>query len=396
MQTRNIANAIYKFIRSEQASGILLVLAAIVAVSLANSPWAADFNGILDKKMGLEIGGFGLVKTLHHWINDGLMAVFFLLIGLELKRELLTGQLAKAEQRILPAAATIGGLFFPAVFFALINWHSPETIRGWAIPAATDIAFALGVLSIFGKRISPSLRVFLTTVAVLDDLAAILFIAFFYTHDLETSYLGLALLPLLLLLLLNLNRTQALIPYIIVGVALWVCVLKSGIHATVAGVLTAFFIPLKAKESDFGKEGPLERLEELLYCWVGLAILPIFALANAGLPLSGLSFGSVTQALPLGIFIGLFFGKQIGIFVVSALCIKAGLAKQPEGASWVQLYGVSLLGGIGFTMSLFIGSLAFGSEELAVLTRLGVILGSLCSAAVGATIFYASTRNVAH
>jgi Na+:H+ antiporter, NhaA family len=320
-----------------------------------------------------------------HWVNDALMAVFFLLIGLEIKRELLDGQLASWPHRVLPGIAAAGGMAAPALIYLAINGSSPETLRGWAIPAATDIAFSLGVLAILGKRVPVSLKVFLTAVAILDDLGAIVVIALFYTETLSPMMLGGAVVVLAALLMMNRAGVKMLTPYLVLGALLWVLVLKSGVHATIAGVLLALTIPLtRMKGRPEDAHSPLHRLEHALHPWVAFLVLPIFGFANAGVPLGGLSLAALVQPVTLGSMLGLFVGKQIGIFGAVWLAVKAGLGRKPSGAGWAQIYGLALLCGIGFTMSLFIGLLAFdSSEELQAQTKVGVLAGSLLAAVAG-------------
>jgi NhaA family Na+:H+ antiporter len=354
-------------------AGIALLLATLAALIVANSAWSPAYDAMLKTYAG------GL--SIAHWINDGLMAVFFLLVGLELKRELLEGELSTWDQRILPGIAALGGIALPALIFVALNWGDPQALRGWAIPSATDIAFALGVLSLLGSRVPLALKVFLTTIAVLDDLAAIVIIALFYTADLSPAMLGLAGAAFAILVLLNRSGVLALWPYLLIGLALWAFVLKSGVHATLAGVALAMTIPFAARD---GRPSPLLHLEHALQPWVAFLILPVFAFANAGVSLAGFSLGKLFEPLTLGIAAGLFAGKQIGIFAAIWLAEKSGLAARPDGASWMQVYGVALLCGIGFTMSLFIGLLAFGDDaRMQDATKIGVLVGSLVSAVTG-------------
>ena len=329
------------------------------------------------------MGPLGLYKPLLLWINDGLMALFFLLVGLEIKRELVEGALSQPSQMALPVAGAVGGMVVPALFYVTITWSDPTALRGWAIPAATDIAFSLGVLAALGSRVPLALKVFLTTLAIVDDLGAIVVIAIFYTSNLSLTALGFAALFIVGLAILNVTGVRRLLPYVLLGAALWVSVLKSGVHATLAGVVLAMFIPLKsAGEAEEAR--PAIWLEHVIKPWSAWFIMPVFAFANAGLPLAGLSLASLAAPVPLGIVAGLFLGKQIGIVLGAGLLIVLGVAALPQGSSWRGLYGVAILGGIGFTMSLFIGTLAFGDEVArAQQVRLGVLAGSLASAIVG-------------
>jgi NhaA family Na+:H+ antiporter len=376
-------SAIQEFLDKESAGGIVLALAAAIALLISNSPLASLYDSLLATPVALQAGHFKLAKPLLLWINDGLMAIFFLLVGLEIKREILEGELSSVAQSLLPGVAAIGGMALPAAIYTAFNWSDPVARAGWAIPAATDIAFALGVLSLLGKRVPISLKIFLTAVAVIDDLGAIVIIALFYTADLSTAMLFGAALATLTLLVLNLAGVTRIAAYVIVGTVLWVTVLKSGVHATLAGVILAFAIPLRARDEE--NHSPLKHLEHTLHPWVAFGVLPIFAFANAGVSFLGMSPATLMEPVPLGIALGLFLGKLIGVFGASFLLIKAGVAKLPESAGWTELAGVALLCGIGFTMSLFIGSLAFEQQsgKFDGLLRLGVISGSITSAIAG-------------
>ncbi|GAB4575926.1 MAG: Na+/H+ antiporter NhaA [Rhodothalassiaceae bacterium] len=367
------------FLRLESAAGILLMAAALLAIFVDNSPLASLYTLLLDLEFSVALGTAELAKPLLLWINDGLMAVFFLLVGLEVKREILVGHLAKREALLLPLLAALGGMAVPALIYLSLAAGDPVAAQGWAIPAATDIAFALGIMALLGSRVPVSLKVLLTAIAIIDDLGAILIIAFFYTADLSLVSLGLAALSLATLLALNLARVTRIAPYMLVGAILWVCVLKSGVHATLAGVAVGLFVPLKGKDGTT----PLEDLEHALHPWVAYMILPLFAFANAGLPLHALELSDLAGPVPLGVALGLFLGKQIGVFGGAALLIRSGLVPMPEGAGWRSLYGTAALTGVGFTMSLFIGSLAFDSAETLNAVRLGVLVGSLASGALG-------------
>lgn len=363
-----------EFLKLEMAGGFLLLGAAIAALILANSPLSWLYHHLLDTRVAVQIGALAIGKPLLLWINDGLMAVFFLLVGLEIKREVAEGELSSWHRASLPVVAAIGGIAAPAALYLLINFGSPETQLGWAIPTATDIAFALGVLTLLGARAPAALKVFLLALAIIDDLGAIVIIALFYTADLSLLALLLAILGVALLAALNLSGVKRLAPYILVGVAIWVCVLKSGVHATLAGVAVALFIPRGTKA-----DSPLQRLEHMLHPWISFAIMPVFAFANSGVSFADVTMRDMFAPLPLGIAAGLFLGKQIGVFGASWLAIKLGLCRLPYRVSWSALYGVSLLTGIGFTMSLFIGSLAFEDTGPATSIRLGVFVGSLLS-----------------
>jgi Na+:H+ antiporter, NhaA family len=355
-----------EFLQEESAGGVLLAVATVLALIASNSPAEPLYDTFLETRVEIRIGQLLLAKPLLLWINDGLMAVFFLLIGLELKRELLKGELSQPAQ---------------AVLFSALNWHDPAAMRGWAIPTATDIAFALGVLSLLGPRVPPSLKVFLTAVAIFDDLGAIVIIAAFYTDNLSFASLLGAAAATVVLVGLNVAGATRRAPYILVGIVLWVCVLKSGVHATLAGVVLALAIPLRARDAE--GHVPLTRLEHQLHPWVAFGIMPIFAFANAGVSLAGMGLASLIGPIPLGIAGGLFLGKQFGIFGTVWLATKSGLARLPAGARWAQIYGVALLAGIGFTMSLFIGTLAYDDPTYGNATRFGVLGGSLLSGLAG-------------
>ena len=380
---QNLQTAAQNFLRLESAGGILLVLAAVMATVLMNSPLSRAYDAFLQVPLSVQFGAIGVAKPLLLWINDGLMAVFFFLVGLELKREFLEGELSTPAQVTLPIVAAMGGMVVPALVYAGFNAGDPVAMNGWAIPAATDIAFALGVLTLLGDRVPPSLKIFLLALAIIDDLGAIVIIAIFYADDLSGGALFAALVCILLLLVLNVSGVMRSAAYYLVGIALWLAVLKSGVHATLAGVVCALFVPLKSPVASAAS--PLRALEHDLHPWVAYGILPLFAFANAGVDLAGLSFGSVLEPVPLGIAAGLLVGKQVGIFGTVWLMVKLRWARRPEGARWSHLYGVSILCGIGFTMSFFIGSLAFEGrgESYATAVRVGVLCGSLVSAALG-------------
>ena len=375
--------AIKEFLRYESASGILLLAAAVLAMFIQNSPASHLYDALLDLHVEIRVGNFQIAKPLLLWINDGLMAIFFFLIGLEVKREVLDGELSEPSRVALPVIAAIGGMALPAITYSAINWGDPVTMRGWAIPSATDIAFSLGVLALLGSRIPSSLKLFLMTLAIVDDLGAIIIIAIFYTSDLSVTSLAVAAGGLLVLYILNRRGVLDFAPYLLVGLVVWAAVLKSGVHATLAGVLIAFFIPFRKQPGE--KKTQLETLEHDLHPVVAFGILPLFAFANTGISFSGITVQSFTHPVPLGIAAGLFLGNQVGVFGFSWLAIKTGLARLPSGVSWLQMYGVALLCGIGFTMSLFISSLAFqqGEQVVPVDDRLGILIGSLVSGIVG-------------
>ncbi|MEP1552902.1 MAG: Na+/H+ antiporter NhaA [Paraglaciecola sp.] len=379
-------SSIQAFFKHDAASGVVLILAAIVAMIMANTPLNGFYNGLLAIPVTVAFGNFEIAKPLILWVNDGLMAIFFFLVGLEIKREILGGNLSSPAQITLPAVAAIAGIVFPALIYVWFNSDDPVAIAGWAIPSATDIAFAVGVFTIFGKFLPLSLKLFLLSVAIFDDIGAIVIIALFYSQDLSTVSLAVAVSGLIVLFLLNrFNvRTQGI--YILVGVVVWAAVLKSGVHATLAGFALALFIPLKLENTD--GQPMLEHLEHKLHSWVAFFVLPIFAFANSGVSLIGATMDNIFNPITLGIAAGLFIGKQVGIFGVCWLTVKSGLAKLPEKATWAQLYGVTLLCGIGFTMSLFIGTLAFEEQplEYQVSVKVGVLIGSILSAFIGAFI----------
>jgi NhaA family Na+:H+ antiporter len=374
------------FLLHESAGGVLLVIMAALAMLLANSPLVGLYDGFLATPLQIRVGDLNIAKPLLLWINDGLMAIFFFMIGLEIKREVLTGSLSSPSQVVLPGIAAIAGIIAPALIYFWLNSQDPVAVEGWAIPSATDIAFALGVLTLFGSRVPLSLKLFLLSVAIFDDIGAILIIALFYSSELSTLSLIIAGSGLVLLFGLNRLSVRSQAAYIIVGVIVWIAVLKSGVHATLAGFAVAWFIPLKLKNND--GHAMLPHLEHSLHPWVSFAILPLFAFANAGVSLTGVSLSALLNPVPLGIAAGLFLGKQVGIFGACWLAIKLKLARLPEGATWMQFYAVTILCGIGFTMSLFIGSLAFEAQgsEYMIDVKLGVLVGSLFSAVVGSVL----------
>ncbi|WJM96440.1 Na+/H+ antiporter NhaA [Pseudomonas defluvii] len=383
-----------RFFQLEAASGLLLIAAAALALIVNNSPLSFLYNGLLEVPVVAQVGALKIAKPLLLWINDGLMALFFLLIGLEVKRELVDGHLSKPSQVVLPGAAAIGGMVVPALIYWFLNKDNPAAVAGWAIPTATDIAFALGVLALLGKRVPVSLKLFLMTLAIIDDLGAIVVIALFYSGELSSLSLMLAGACLLTLIAMNRLGVIKLGPYMIVGLILWVCVLKSGVHATLAGVTLALCIPLRTKNAE---PSPLMSLEHALHPWVAFGILPLFAFANAGVSLAGVTVESFTHHVPMGIAVGLLLGKTVGVFGLTWIAIKTGLAALPTGANWGQILGVAVLCGIGFTMSLFVGSLAFepGSSEFAGMDRMGILTGSILAALIGYAITAMASRKTA-
>lgn len=372
-----------RFLKLESASGIMLIGAMGLAMIMANTPLDSYYQAILNLPVEVRVGPLQLDKPLLLWINDGLMAIFFMLVGLEVKREILVGRLSEPSNVVLPVIAAVGGMLVPALCFTYFNWGDDIAMRGWAIPTATDIAFALGVLSLLGSRVPVALKLFLMTLAIIDDLGAILIIALFYTTELSALSLYVAEVAIALLFIMNRMGVMRIAAYMILGVVLWISVLKSGVHATLAGVVLAFAIPLD--NPDKPSFSPLKWLEQQLQPWVAFAILPFFAFANAGVALSAISLDMLFTSAPLGIMAGLFVGKQVGVFLFTWLAIISGVAKKPQGADWRSIYGVSLLTGIGFTMSLFVDSLAY--EGMADLyggaDRLAILLGSLLSAVTG-------------
>ncbi|ADR58860.1 NhaA [Pseudomonas putida BIRD-1] len=380
-----------RFFQLEAASGLLLIAAAVLALIINNSPLSYLYGGLLEVPVAIQVGALNIAKPLLLWINDGLMALFFLLIGLEVKREVVDGHLSKPSQVILPATAAVGGMVVPALIYWFINRDNPAAVAGWAIPTATDIAFALGVLALLGKRVPVSLKLFLMTLAIIDDLGAIIVIALFYSGTLSSVSLLLAAACLLVLVAMNRLGVIKLGPYMIVGLILWVCVLKSGVHATLAGVALAFCIPLRTRNAE---SSPLLALEHALHPWVAYAILPIFAFANAGVSLAGMTLDSFTHPVPMGITVGLLLGKTVGVFGLTWVAVKLRLAALPAGAGWGQILGVAILCGIGFTMSLFVGSLAFapGSSEYAGMDRMGILTGSFFAAVIGYAVTAMASR----
>ncbi|MPY23295.1 Na+/H+ antiporter NhaA [Shewanella psychropiezotolerans] len=373
--------AIKNFLSQESAGGILLMVAVLLAMLMANSPLSGIYQGFLDTEMQIRVGSLDIDKTLIHWINDGLMAIFFMLIGLEVKRELLEGALSSRAQASLPTFAAIGGMAFPAGVYLLFNYGDPITQAGWAIPAATDIAFALGIMALLGSRVPVALKVFLLALAIIDDLGVVVIIALFYSTDLSMVSLVVAAIAILGLIGLNQRGVTALGPYGVLGMILWIAVLKSGVHATLAGVIIAFCIPLRAKDGS----SPSESLEHSLHPWSTFIILPIFAFANAGVNLGGMSLDALFSPVPVGIALGLLLGKPLGVLFFSYIAVKLKWAVLPEGMGWRHIAPVAVMCGIGFTMSMFISSLAFVGEGAAYgdFARLGILVGSLLSAVIG-------------
>ena len=369
------------FFKLEAASGLILLICALVALIISNSTFSHIYFDTLDKYFFIGVNKLGIKMSLLHWINDALMAVFFFFVTLEIKREFIQGELSNKKQALLPIIAAVGGMLVPALFYVFINFGDSETMNGWAIPSATDIAFSLGVLSLLGKRVPLSLKVFLTALAIIDDLGAIVIIALFYSGDLSIKYLSLMLLAFIVLLVINKFNIKKFLPYLIVGIFLWDFTHNSGIHATIAGVLLAMTIPHRKKDKDFSL---LIKIEHAISPYVAFGIMPLFAFANAGVSLEGLSFASLLNKVPLGILLGLFVGKQLGVFVFSYVSIKMKIAQMPNNSNWFNFYGVGVLTGIGFTMSLFVGNLAF-VENMQYMdgVKIGVLTGSLLSTLFG-------------
>jgi Na+:H+ antiporter, NhaA family len=377
-----MADGSHRIINHPAFPGLLLMLSALAAMVVANSAWAPAYDAFLGQVLTVKLDGTGIEKPLALWINDGLMAIFFFIVGLELKREMVEGKLKNPRDVMLPGLAAVGGMAVPALIFIGVNWGTPANLSGWAIPAATDIAFALGVLALAGSRVPASLKVFLLTLAILDDMGAIIIIALFYTENLNTGYLLAGLVPLGLMIVLNLRGQHRMAPMILLGMVLWYCMLKSGVHATLAGVITAMTIPLRDR---FGKS-PAHALEHALHPYVAFAIVPLFAFANAGVVLDGMTWSTLLEPLPLGIASGLFLGKLVGVLGMTVLVVALGIARKPYGATWMHITGVAFLAGIGFTMSLFIGSLSYDDPALMNQVRAGVLSGSILSAIVGFSV----------
>ena len=379
------------FFKLEAASGLVLLIAAIIALVISNSNFSELYFNTLEQYLFIGINNFGLKLSVHHWINDLLMAIFFFFVTLEIKREFIQGELSNLKKALLPIIGAVGGMVIPALVYVVINFGNVETLNGWAIPSATDIAFSLGILSLLGSRVPISLKIFLTALAIIDDLGAILIIAFFYSGNLSISYLSLILISYIFLLILNKFGVKKFLPYLLVGAFMWFFTYKSGIHATIAGVLLASTIPHRIKNKDFSL---LIKLEHSISPYVAFMIMPIFAFANAGVSLEGLSLSSLLLPVPLGILLGLFVGKQVGVMIFSFIAVKTGVAQMPDNSSWLSLYGVSVLTGIGFTMSLFVGNLAF-AENIQYIdgVKIGVLAGSLLSTLFGYFILLFSSKN---
>jgi Na+:H+ antiporter, NhaA family len=398
LNPRRIVDAGLEFLRLEAAGGLILIFVSGLALLVANSSFFPVYDYLLHHvqlRIGFSDGdsaNFYIEKNVLHWINDGLMVLFFMLIALEIKREMLVGSLNTGKKAMLPVLTGLGGMVVPAILYWCINKDTPETIVGWAIPCATDIAFALAIIALLGNRVPPSIKVLLLAAAIIDDLGSIVVIALFYSQGLEMNALLFAMLPIFALYLLNSFGVYRIAPYMLFGTMLWLAVLESGVHATLAGVITALFIPLRIEDE---RRSPCQRLEGDLHPWVVYIILPIFGFANAGVPFTGLSLNSLMEPVTLGIIVGLIAGKQLGIFGTVFLCVKSGLCPKPEGASWVQIYGMSILCGIGFTMSLFIGGLAFSSLEMQAEVRLGVLVGSFISAGLAYMLLRATSNHKA-
>ena len=378
----NFINKPFKwFFKLEAASGLILLIAAIIALIVSNTNLSTLYFDLLNKHVLIGTSKFGLDLSVLHWINDVLMAIFFFVVTLEIKREFIQGELSQPKKALLPIIGAVGGMVVPALIYILINFDSGYTLKGWAIPSATDIAFSIGVLSLLGSRVPISLKIFLVALAIIDDLGAIIIIAFFYTGDLNINYLALIITTFIVLVILNRFGVKKFLPYLIVGIFLWYFTFESGIHATIAGVLLACSIPHRKKDHDFSL---LTKIEHSISPYVAFGIMPLFAFANAGVSLNGLTFASLLAPVPLGILLGLFIGKQFGVFIFSYVSIKAGFAQMPNNANWVNFYGVGVLTGIGFTMSLFVGNLAFVENTQYIDgVKIGVLSGSLLSTIFG-------------
>ena len=388
-----VVQLIQRFLKLESAGGILLLFSAAVAMLLANSPLSSQYNDFLNLPVSLQIGSFSINKTLIHWINDGFMAVFFVLVGMEVKKELFEGALSSYQQAIFPAIAAVGGMIVPALVYWFIAKQDPSLANGWAIPMATDIAFALGIMALLSKQVPLPLKIFLLALAIIDDLGAIVVIALFFSHELSVQALIFSGISILTLVLLNRFRVSALCAYMVVGTILWASVLKSGVHATLAGVIIGFCIPLKGKKG----ERPLHDFEHILAPWSSFVILPLFAFANAGVSFEGIDVSMISSPLLLAIACGLIIGKPVGVFGFSYISVKLGLAKLPDGINFKQIFAVAVLCGIGFTMSMFLASLAFDAdagESVNTLSRLGILLGSTVSATLGYLFLKQTTKRI--
>ena len=379
------------FFKLEAASGLVLLISAVIALIISNSNFSSLYFETLQTYLFIGINNIGLKMSVHHWINDALMAVFFFFVTLEIKREFIQGELSSPKQALLPIIAAIGGMLVPALIYIYINFGNGDTIKGWAIPSATDIAFSLGVLSLLGSRVPIALKVFLTALAIIDDLGAIIIIAFFYTGDLSIQYLSLLLLTFIALLILNKSGVKKFLPYLILGLILWFFTYQSGVHATISGVLLATVIPHRKKNEEYSL---LTKIEHNISSYVAFGIMPLFAFANAGVSLDGINLESLLSPVPLGIVLGLFVGKQIGVFLFSIIAIKLKIAQMPNNVNWMSFYGVGILTGIGFTMSLFIGNLAFVENiEYIDGVKIGVLAGSLLSTLIGYSLLLLTTKN---
>lgn len=381
-----------KFIQTDASSGIILVLAATLALMLANSMFSSHYSSFLEFPVSITLGTFAISKPLVLWVNDGLMALFFFVVGLEIKRELFYGQLSSPDQIVLPFLAAVAGIIFPALIYVAFNYQDAVAMNGWAIPSATDIAFALGIFVLFGKHLPPSLKLFLLSVAIIDDIGAVIIIAIFYSQDLATNSLIIATIGLLILFIFNRLELSNKTPFILVSIVVWAAVLKSGVHATLAGFAVAWFVPIAREKA----ESMSYQIEHGLHPWIAFFVLPLFAFANAGVSLTGANLDELFTPISLGIIGGLFLGKQFGIFAACFIAVKLKLCRLPKDATWGQLYGICLLCGVGFTMSLFIGSLAFEEQGLAYQTqvKVGVLIGSLVSAFAGAMLIRNSSKKV--
>lgn len=376
-----------EFIKIEASGGIILLAAALLAIIVSNSPLFPLYSNLFDTDLVFRIGTFEFANPTILCINDGLMVIFFLLVGLEIKREIMEGELNTWKKAVLPAIAAIGGMLVPAFLYIIWNSGDDVALRGWAIPTATDIAFSLGLLALLGSRLPVSLKIFLTALAIFDDIGAIVIIAFFYNKNISWLMLGIALALALILFLLNYLRVTRVTPYILIGFILWICVMQSGVHATLSGILIAFAIPLRNEKNP--QRSPLKKLERTLHPWVAFGVLPVFAFANAGINFSGVTWKDFLNPITIGIVLGLAVGKQVGVWLASWAAIRLGLAKLPRGANMMSVYGVGLIAGVGFTMSLFIGSLAFAREAgYPELVRIGVVVGSVISGALGYLVLY--------
>lgn len=387
-----VIHKIERFLESKSAPGILLFIAAALSLVMKNSPLEWLYAALLKTPVVVQIGALAVDKPLLLWINDGLMAVFFLLVGLEIKREILVGHLSKRSQIVLPAIAAFGGIAVPALIYAFVNRDNPVGLSGWAVPAATDIAFVLGIVTLLGNRVPSALKITLLAIAVIDDLAAIVIIALFYTSDLSVISLVLAGIGTALMIILNRMGVSRLSPYMVIGGIVWLCVLKSGVHATLAGVLAGLIIPMHARHNE-REPSPLIKLEHSLLPWVNFAVLPLFAFANAGISFAGMTFHALLEPITLGIIAGLAVGKQAGVMLFTAIAVRFGVCKLPKGVSWTHFYGGAVLTGVGFTMSLFIGTLAFSSPGNEAAVRLGVLVASCISGLIGYLVLRARGRH---